>query len=323
MNDVKQQVLDEIRSKVDVFKKSSAYEYRIRCPICGDSQSNPRDAHCYIKCSYDPNEPLLYNCFKCNSGGRVNRWFLEKLHVREDVISLVDKQKFNRLPSIKTTNVEMLTGSPIMNSPQVRYLESRLGRGFTFDDYDRFKIVWDMKAVLPFISSERVKNTLPSNLSSISFVSDNKSMILCRTFIQDDPESQWRKIKLFPSQGKSFYTIKTTLDLFTQEPVIINIAEGIVDIISVYKNWGAENSVYIAALGSDYVSVVDYAIAKGIVGQNVTVRVYIDNGIDERSLRYALKKYKWIFGGIYIYRNIKSKDVGVSIDEIQLVERRV
>ena len=320
MNDSKQQILHEIEQHVDVFMKVSPIQYRIRCPICGDSQKNLRDAHCYIKCSNDPTEPMLYICFKCNASGIVGKYFLSKLGLPEKVIQSVGTQRYNRIGSNKGKDINILTGTPVLDSPQSHYIESRLGKGFTYEDLDKFKIVWDMHALDPYVT-QRVRNTLPNNFNSISFLSDDKAMLLTRTFTEG-PESQWRKIKLFPSV-KSFYTVKVTLDLFTTERITVHIAEGIFDILSAYKNFSQGNDVYIATLGSDYMSAVDYAITKGFVGSNIDLRIYIDQGIDEKLLKKQLKQYKWMFGEIRIFLNRASKDIGVSIDQIQLVETRI
>lgn len=317
---LKQQIMDAIESKSDVFIKNGN-EYRIRCPICGDSQKNPRDAHCYIKCTYDPNEPLLYICFKCNSRGIVNKSFLEKLNVNRKLISQVTTQRYNRILPVKSADVNIITGEPIMGSPQTEYIERRLGPGFTAADYDRFKIIWDMQSVIPYISSVRIRNTLPSNKDSVTFLSDDKSSLLTRNF-EDD--IRWRKVSMFQSDVKSFYLIKTSLNIFTDETIVVNIAEGIMDVLSIYRNFNdGPNSVFMAALGSDYISAIDHIVGKGIIGPNVILKVYMDADVDERILKTGLKNYKWLFGQIYVYRNIKSKDVGTTTDQIRLVESRV
>lgn len=322
MDDIKHRIINEIEKHVDVFTKVSAIQYRIRCPICGDSQKNPKDAHCYIKCSYDPNEPLLFNCFKCNAGGRVTGSFLKKLGIDSDLIGTIDNQRYNRIWSIKKVDIDIITGKPVLSSLQAKYIENRLGAGFTEDDYDRFRIVWDMNPVYSYITNQRVKNTMPNNFNSISFLSDDKSVMLTRYF--DDCGDRWRKIKLFPSENRAFYTIKSTLDLFTKDTIEVNIAEGIMDVLSIYKNFnGGENSVFISTLGSDYIGGIDYAIGKGLIGYNVVIKIYVDNDIDTRVLKMKLKKYKWLFNRIYIYENIKSKDVGVKIDKIKLIESRI
>jgi len=322
-NTMKQQILDEIRNHSTVFRKVNNIQYRIRCPICGDSQNDPTDSHCYIKCDFNnPSEPLLFNCFKCNKGGKVTSKFLKLLGVKSEVVDSIDNQRFNRIGSIKHKDINLITGVPVMDSQQVKYINDRLGPGFTFEDYDKFKIVWDMNTVYPYASSARIRNIMPSNNDSVSFLSDDKSVLLTRAFY--DEEGRWRKLALFNSDNKSFYTIKALINIFTSENLIVNIAEGVLDVLSIYKNFNdGENSAFIATLGSDYISGVEYAIAKGFIGSNVIIKVYIDSDVNESSIKAQLKKYKWLFNSIYIYKNIKGKDVGVPIDKIKLVEQKI
>lgn len=322
MIDIKHQIINEIQQKVNVFKPVPPIRYRIRCPYCGDSPKNPRDAHCYIKCSPDPSEPLQFKCFLCNRKGRVRKDFLDLLGVDPKLSEQIDRQKYNRISAFReNTDLKMIIGEPNLASRQVKYIEGRLGTGFTFDDYDRFKIIWDMKGIYDHITDQRVINTMPSNIDSISFLSDDKSMILNRSFQE---EYRWRKVKLFPNDVTSFYTIKATLDLFTKDPIVVNIAEGIFDVLSIYKNFtDIPNSVHIATLGSDYTAAVDYAISKGFIGSNIILKIYYDSNISGKKVASQLKQYKWAFGGIFLYRNIIGKDVGVKREEIILSETRV
>ena len=319
----KLRVVEAIRNNVDIFYKIAPHEFRIRCPICGDSRSNPKDAHCYIKCSDDPREPLLYNCFKCNAHGRVTGKFLRKLHLGEDVVKLMENSKYNRVLWARNNSVNMPLGEVDMNSPQVKYIEKRLGPGFTKEDYEKFNIVWEMDNVYAYITDTKVKHTMPSNMYNISFISEDRTVLLTRTFVSGAKESQWRKIRLMPGDSKAFYTIKTTSDIFGASKVIVNIAEGIFDILSAYKNFPSENAAYIATLGSDYVSAVDFAMSKGFVGKNIVIHIYIDNGIDEVRLTRDLQRYKWIFNSIYLCKNVKEKDIGTHGSNIRLNTKRV
>lgn len=332
-NDVKQRIMDEIQKKSEVFYKVNQVQYRIRCPICGDSQKNLRDAHCYLKCGMDPNEPILYICFKCNARGIVNKQFLDKIGVDPILAALVGNQRRNRLGSYKKANVDIITGEVDLETPQARYLRKRLGKSDILDRcMDSLKVVWDLKNVYPYITDRRVRNTMPNNRDSISFLSDDKSTLLTRNF--EDESGRWRKIKIFPSDGKSMYTIKSQFDLFrVVDPVTsdksiseLNIAEGIMDIASVYINLNlgvVSNAAYIAVLGSDYTAGIDYAIAKGIFGSTIKVNLYVDDDVDIKSLKYHLQRYKWLFHSITIFRNLKSKDVGVPISDIKLVSIKV
>lgn len=331
-NELKQQIMDEIEKQSNVFIKANKNEYRIRCPICGDSQKNLRDAHCYIKFSYDATEPLLYHCFKCNASGIINKSFLKKLQIKGDILNRISNNRYNRVQSYKKADINILTGTPQLFTPQTRYLEKRLGYLFDVDELDKFKIVWNMSNLYPYISSDRIKNSMPNNNESISFLSDDKSTLLTRFF--DDKNGRWRKIKLFPSDGKSMYTLKTTFDLFNHrhsgnDASEIWIAEGIMDVISLYKKrqkseYSNSTSIaYIGVLGSDYISGIDYAISKGMFGKWVELKICIDNDIDIKSLIEELRKYKWLYRTIYIVQNIDEKDFGVPPERMWLSFKKV
>ena len=317
----KQIVMDTIRDTVPVFKKRTSIQWSIRCPYCGDSKKDPRDSHCYIKWAMD-DSPLLFNCFLCNTHGVVDKKFLDLIGVKKDLSELVAFNKSNRFSSIKNKTVDIITGEVDMNSPQVKYIEHRLGPGLIRDDYNKFRILTNISNVLPYVSSDKVKNSLPSNNDSISFLTNDKTVLLTRLF--EDGEIRWKKLRIVPNDSKSFYAIQSSFDLFTQDPITINIAEGVMDVISIYKNFNDHGaSLFIAALGSDYIDALEYSINLGVIGKNVTVKVYMDADQNEKRLIDELKKYRWLYNGIFVYRNVIGKDVGVRIEDIKLEERRV
>jgi hypothetical protein len=164
---------------------------------------------------------------------------------------------------------------------------------------------------------------LPSNQDSISFLSDDKSTLLTRFFSDEHP--RWKKTKLIQSADKAFYTIKTTIDLLSQDIITFNIAEGVMDIISVYKHLtpNKSNNVYLSTLGKNYESGIIYAISHGFVGDNVILDIYIDSDIDEKILIKSFKKYKWLYKRISIYKNINFEDFGTHYDKIKIIEYRL
>lgn len=320
----KQEILKEIEKHSEVFKQVSRFQYRIRCPICKDSIKDLTDSHCYIKCTDNPDELLLYNCFLCNRGGVVGKKFLEALGIDLNTATrLISFDRYNKIGNIKNMDIDVVTGKPLLKSPQVRYIEKRLGEGFTYDDYDRFKIIWDWDNIYRSITNKRILNSLPNDRLSLSFLSDDKCSILTRAY--DDSYGRWSKKSIFQSDNRAIYTIKSTIDLFTKDIIEVNIAEGIFDVLSIYKNFThSENSVYIAVLGSDYISGIMFAIMKGLIGNNIIIRIYLDAEIDDKPLKKQLNKYyKWLFKDIFIYKNIKSKDVGVKLDQIELLEKKL
>lgn len=321
-NNTKSMIMDEIERKAILFKKISGVQYTIRCPFCGDSGKNLKDMHCYVKCDYtNPDEPIKYNCFLCNRGGRNVSKLLKALNANPDIITLAGSMINNRIEMIKSSDINVITDNPNMDSPQVKFINRRLGDGLTYEDFAKFRIIWDMNQIRSYITDVRKLNTLPNNTNRINFISDNKSMILSRSFEESDI-SQWRKVQLF-NNSKSFYIMQTTLDLFTSDTITINIAEGILDIISAYKNFNTgDNSVYIASLGSNYMSALNYLIMKGFIGKNINVVIYIDHKIDKVSLFKEIKRHKWMFNSIKVYENTKYKDIGVRIEKIKLREVR-
>ena len=321
-NEIKRKILNAIEDKADVFIKKSDIQYLTRCPICGDTDKDPTHAHCYIKCTYNPTEPLQYNCFLCNNNGAIGKYFLDKMGIDKNTINEYTSDiKYNRLPSLKDSK-DLELSKLDMNSDQIKYIEYRIGKGLSIEDYNKFRIVPNISDLEKYITSVKVKHTLPSNRNSISFLNDDNSVLLTRLF-EDIDNKRWNKKRLFPSNNKSMYTIKVQLDLFTEEEININISEGVLDALSSYKNFSEGISINLAVLGSNYIDGIEYMIAKGFIGDNINIRIYVDDNINIKQLKNDLKSYKWIFKSINIYENILYKDIGTHIEKIQLKEYKV
>ena len=178
----------------------------------------------YLKCSSDINEPILYHCFKCNIGGKINQAFLDKIGATLTVPETLSY--FNKLSSAKS-KYDISEGTPDLDSPQYKYLQYRLHEDFSIEELSKFRIVWDIESLVDIITNKRIKNTLPTNRNSISFYTDDNCCLLTRSF---DDAIRWKKTTLFPS-SRSFYSIRKDLDLFGKRINVI-IAEGVFDILS-------------------------------------------------------------------------------------------
>lgn len=318
----KLKIMSEIQSKSRIYKRVSPIRVRIRCPLCGDHQSKLDDAHCYIKCSEDPTEPIQYYCFLCNKRGIVGKKFLSALGIDASKFSMIQNTKYNKIQSFTEATPNDLCGKSVQDSIQCDYICNRLGHDkIVTQSLDKFRIVWDFNLISPYISEKRILNMLPSNNDSITFLSDDKAVLLCRSI---DSNGGWRKIR-WANSDRSFYMIQSMFDLFSRDDVHLVIAEGIFDLISAYLNkWHKYESVaYIAVLGSGYESAIDYAICKGIIGSNVSVHVYMDSDKNFQEVSVGLKRYKWLFKGINLYQNILYKDIGVRSDLIKLKHVRL
>lgn len=319
------EMLSIIREYGENFEKVRTQDkwYVIRCPFCGDSD-DPRHAHCYIHCDQQSSEPLIWHCMRCpgKNSGVVNKRFLMAIGVKDRNIlkGISSLSHSNKIESL-AEEIQIDPGKIDMNSPQVRYLESRLGE-FSPEDISKFKILWNVDVVIPLIKDRNgnLPYLLPSNLDSITFLSHDNGMMINRGFRPSDP---WVKRKIVDRRG--FYVIKTDVDLFTSEPIYVSICEGIMDTLSAYRNFREDNgfNLFTSALGSDYIPALEHVIKMGVVGKNVQVRVYMDSDRNEEFLISELKKYKPIFGSLTIRMNTKFKDIGVPFSMIRIVERRV
>jgi hypothetical protein len=121
------------------------------------------------------------------------------------------------------------------------------------------------------------------------------------------------------------------IDLFTSNEIIINIAEGVMDTISAHYNLGydGENVLNLCVSGRYYSSLILFLISMGFIGSNITINIFADNdymfnnknNVNTTTLGYykkILSDYKHLFGKIYVWYNLKSKDIGVPRDMIEL-----
>lgn len=311
MNNFKFLVLSKIEDAVPVFYKATGEEYKIRCPFCGDSQKNFKSAHLYIKCNNDLSEPLFYHCFKCNRSGKIGNDFLKLIGVKNFTIDEENKV-INKLNYFKSHNLEI--ENKILNN-SVNYITKRIGIKFSQEDLLKFRLI-SLDDVRKLVSN-KIKNILPLDSDFISFILEDNSMIISRSFY--DSEIRWKKIKLF-KDGTSVYTIKTLINLFSKEEIIVNISEGIFDSIGLYNLFNNKNSLFVSVLSSEYKNGVEYAINKGIFGSTVSVNVFMDSDINESKIKQSFRDFKWLFKNIKFYKNKLNHDFGLPKSMIEIVE---
>lgn len=161
----------------------------------------------------------------------------------------------------------------------------------------------------------------------VGFLSNNGAYILFRD-ITDSSKIRWYKYPITEeSKGnKVFYSIRSNLNLYETDDIIINIAEGIMDTISVYKNYFYDkpNTLNVSICGKYYYNMVKYLLGVGFVGSNIKMNIFADNdGNVDTSAEYltkVLRKYSNLVGQMKLFYNRKSKDCGVPRKEILLKE---
>ena len=342
--EIKLDMIDALYNRGEWIKKVNDVEYRTRCPYCGDSKKSMYTGHLYININPDDNYPMVWNCFRCNESGVVNKDFLSMmdindLNLKSSITSLnktSDKIKARDFYNGTKLIINDFTIPEIFTKDQkIKYVEDRLGVDLSLDDIKDLKIVVSLQDYLKENKIDYV--TLSPNVCRmlenkyVGFVSYGSSYILFRD-ISDSEVYHWIKYPLTKEsrESKCFYSISQSIDLFTDDIITINLAEGVLDILSCYSNLGYNdsNTLNIAVCGKRYDSIINYLIESGFIGNNIHVNIFADNDKDfnkkasnPTTVEYFKKvfyKYKHLFGKVHVYYNLKYKDIGVPKDKIAL-----
>ena len=341
---IKQDIIAALFNRNTYTKQVNETEYRTRCPYCGDSQKNFHTGHMYIKINTEDNFPIVWNCFKCNEHGILTSETLAMLEIndvdlRSEVTSMnktSDKASaYKFLNNIKTIIFDYELPE-IKRGSKTKYIEDRLGLYLNDEDLHKMKVITSFRE---FLIRNQIKELMCDNPMAfriedhfVGFLSYGNSHILFRDITGKD-NFRWIKYPITQEskECRLFYSMETTVDLFTEETITINLAEGVLDILSAYSNLGydKENTMNIAVCGKRYDTVINYLTSMGFVGDNICLNVFADNDADFNKgknnvpmtvnyFKKMMKKYKHLYGETNIYFNEISKDIGVPRDQISL-----
>ena len=345
----KELLIQRLEETQSYFKPvSSRGEYRTRCPLCGDSDDEMK-AHFYLHIDTEDNSDIVYNCFKCGRGGVLSNKVLEAFGFKDQTLltacntlqktsTKIDKKGVNKefiykfsyeLPEIKLSN-------------KTYYIEKRLERKFSVEDFKRMKVIPSLKEFLYLNRINKVpfERWVIDNIDEyyIGFITEGNSHILFRD-IRDNsnPDFKWLKypINEKSKMNKVFYTMKCKIDIFTNDVIQINLSEGIFDILSACYNLNhdGENQLNIAVGGKEYRSILMYIIELGLIGNNVVVNIFADNdetfnkkARDPTNIEYfknIFKNMKYLFKEVNVFYNTLSKDIGVAKEYISLKQYKL
>ena len=329
------------------IKQVNDVEYRTRCPYCGDSLK-ANTGHLYIRISLKDNYPIVYNCFKCGVSGILREEQLSKLgienpNIKNNIIALnksADKVSSKSISNDQKTMFFDFKYPDPVRGEMTQYVEDRLGIQLSDQDLKDIKIITSLREFLEIndIKTSMIHPSIVKNLMDhyVGFLTFGNSHILFRD-ITGSEEISWIKYPIIKesSQNRVIYTIASQIDIFTKGTITVNIAEGVMDVVSSKYNlkYDGENHLHIAVSGKYYERVLMFLIDMGIVGKNVRVNIFADNdhafnkkAKNPTTIQYfkkALNKYRWVFGKIYIYYNQLNKDIGVPKDKISLIEYQI
>lgn len=338
----KETLINLLYARGEYIKQVNPVEYRMRCPFCGDS-SNPNTGHLYMRINPSDNFVIVYNCFRCPAFGHLTPDVLHLLGIDDPSIKGNLMQLNQTAENIDTRN---LYGEStfqffdyrlpeIHRGRKTEYIENRLGIHLTDQDLSEIKVITSLKEFLQFNDiHELMTNPYICNIIErdyVGFLSFGNSHIFFRD-ITDTNQYAWIKYPITKESqnNKVFYATQVAVNMIINEPITLNLSEGIMDIVSAKYNLGysGENVINIA-VGSFYFNrILLFLLDLGLAGSNVTVNIFADNDAvfnkkariktDIPYFQRTLGHMKYLYGAIYIYQNQVYKDIGTSKDNIKL-----
>ena len=346
--EIKLAFIDSLYGRGEYIRQVNDIQYRTRCPFCGDSKSNLNTGHLYIKINPDDNYPMVYHCFKCEESGIVDDNLLLALNIgninlKSNITTLnktsdrIKGQKFLTDDEIINFNYKL---PEVKDYNKIKYIEDRLGCNLSIEDIEKFKIITSLKDFLICnnIKEITMENYICHNIEKnyVGFLSFGGAYILFRD-ITNTHQYRWIKYPTTnDSRGcKLFYSISNSIDVFTRDNININLSEGVLDILSAYKNLNYNNSndLDIAVCGKQYLYVLNTLNSMGFIGSNINLNIFSDNdevfnnkNNNPTNIEYfkkLLHKNKYLYNSTNIYYNLIDKDIGVAKDKIKLKKYKI
>lgn len=350
--EIKLNLISSIRNATSYYRQVTDVEHLTRCPFCGDSL-NPNKGHMYMHIVLDDTSPIQYHCARCGEGGYLTPNVLRRFGIESnDLKQLLDQLNYHTGRRDRRMIMEKsyamfnyVLPDRVKYPMKLKYIEDRLGIAVTEDVINECKII---TSVADFLKTNEI-DSLTADKSVVTmyeydyigFLSYGNSYILLRDVSGRHKDFSWIKYPITDASrgSKIFYSMSSAIDIETEDPITINIAEGVFDIISIGYNLKQNklNTINIANTGKEYSSLISFLVSKGLVGSNVTLNIYSDNdkifNKKENSKRRVktelqdykgdLYPYKFLMNGVYVKYNQVFKDYGTTKDNIFIETTRL
>lgn len=315
---------------------SNNTEINCRCMYCPDSK-NLDHAHFYISVPKDY-EPILFHCKKCDSRGFITHKTLMEWNLIDTNIS-TKLIKYNKISSIRYSGIYNLSNdiANINNTfisdcrkseIKLNHINKRLGTNFNYTDLINSKIVLNLKDLLNSNNIDRYTRhpNIINQLDEffIGFLSYDNSFINFRKIVDKGIvyhtiDKRYINYNIFNKidNTSNYFTIPSSIDLF--KPIKIHVAEGPFDTLSIRYNLRkdeSDNAIFTTVHGNNYLGAIRFFLLV-ISVPNVEVHVYLDEDVSKKTiphLQYNLRLYNI---PVYVHWNLISKDMGVTIDNIE------
>lgn len=287
-------------------------EYTMKeCPYCGDMKN-----HMYVNIDLSSDKPVMFKCFKCNSGGIMKQDFLDRCGIED-----IKLPKYRGLKKITANETAVTTKIPDINVSVnddiydvCKYIKRRIGTKPTLSELQMFGYIGD-----PY----KYANEYLGNIESQSYIFNDKRYWFRMTngniigrHDEDEHQYRWFKYKTDKVRTAGLYNIRVPVDLGSTINVII--AEGIIDVIGLFYNYKEfDNCIYVGVLGKDYTKGIRYILNKGIFGSSVNIKIFLDPNVSPYKV-YIDDDMRQLFNKIDFYQNNVGKDYGVLPDELDI-----
>lgn len=320
-------------------KRINRNQIALRCQFCGDSKKNPSKTRFYVQINADnDNLPILYNCFNCGVSGiltpSVLRTFdITDLQLNSSLLTFNKKTTKNLYKQIGGSETKLnfevpRTANQTGISKKYDYLNKRLGLTLSLSEWLNLKVVFSLQTFLEHnkidVVNANAETALTLNNDYVGFLSVKNEYIVFRN-VTESNKPRYYKYSIYPNieNARKFYSIPNSIDIISESPVIINMAEGVFDILGVYyhiNNKNLDNQLYVAVCDSGYSSVIKYFLGLGLIGKDIIINIFSDSDHDVYFYNKLLKELTPWVGKINIFYNRKSKDYGVPKDMIDLYQ---
>ena len=316
---------------------SGKTELCMRCMYCPDS-NDPSHGHFYIHIPQGPDDPALFNCFKCHTTGLVDskrliEWGIYDEHIGSELDKIAKKASvsgktkgYNRV-IYRMSNVVFDQNLALM---KLKYIHHRIGDRITFQDCLNDKVIFNIYDLLQYNRVDKLTRhpNIVDQLNQyfVGFLSVDNNFINLRRVVKENIvyegiDKRYVNYNIHDKKDNTekYYILPSSIDIL-YPPVQIHLAEGPFDILSIkYNLRNKESGIYGAITGSGYLQMVRWLMNTLKIYQ-FELHLYPDNDRygDVRKMM-DIKNYLYPYSiPIYIHKNIYhgEKDFGVPINRI-------
>lgn len=324
---------------------SGGNQIQCRCRYCSDSKNLRSLGHMYISIPFSrgKQDPVMFNCFKCNSKGIASGKVLNEWGINNElVLDEVDEYNGNTFDANvgkefktrrHTFNNFILDENVDLVQPKLDYLNNRLGQNLTVSEYISNRVVFNIldglrySRINKYTRDPRILEEL--NKYFVGFLSMDGNSINLRRIVDEgivNPGIDKRyinyNIREVNGDREKYFALPLYWDLAINPCVPIHIAEGPMDILSIYYNVrNRQPGLYAAVGGASYLKLMEH-LTHNLKIWLFEMHIYPDNdnvgSEDKIKDLSSIMHYRFPYNNIFVHRNTYpgEKDFGVPMNRI-------